>query len=51
MQLRAMIKSSQNVHYIELSNFVGGESSRRARMRIAHYRVTRFSFASGTEAS
>ena len=43
-QLRAMIKSSQNVHYIELSNLWVGKLKAfdvraRARMRIAHYRV------------
>ena len=54
----AMIKSSQNVHYIEQSNLWVGKAQgmcARARMRIAHYRVMyiipRFSFASGTEAS
>ena len=57
-QLRAMIKSSQNVHYIEQSNLWVGKAQgmcARARMRTAHYRVMyiipRFSFASGTEAS
>ena len=41
------------MHYIELSNlWVGKAQGMRAlaRMHIAHYRVMRFSFASGTEA-
>ena len=41
-QLRTMIKSSQNVHYIELSNLWVGKAQgvrAHARMRIAHYRV------------
>ena len=41
-QLRAMIKSGQNVHYIEQSNLWVGKAQgmcARARMRIAHYRV------------
>ena len=35
-QLRTMIESSQNVHYIELSNLWVEESSRRACMHIVH---------------
>ena len=41
-QLRAMIESSENVHYIELSNLWVGKAQgvrARARMRIAHYTV------------
>ena len=49
----AMNESSENVNYRTIK-FVGGESSRRVRMRIAHYRVmynSVFFVASGTEAS
>ena len=48
-RLRAMIESSENVHYIELSNLWVGKAQgmhvrvharmRIARMRIAHYKV------------